>query len=415
MQTITITEPAYFNSFCCTGPACSDNCCHTWDILIDKPHYHQYIKESMPEFKTLCIQTVEKLKDEATPEHYARLKLQGNGRCGFQAQDGGCLIYRLLGPNALSNTCTIYPRRKAEFISGCWEFSLSMSCEEAAKLILFSPESKKLKTYSRSICDDNPFDRQAAFGIGTNGLYEKAPFFGSALRQVCLELICIPELTIQERILSIGLLLKKIDDLKSSHKEDQIIPMSLSYLTTIQLGNFKGFFEKLEYQREAHLAAFKLPMAHLLAAAQKPVLNHLLDILQPWCDINSAGEYLAGERAASFLINEAAKTADPFILKHEKEVENYFFSYIFSGLFPFLYYKRGVSFEEHGILLAEQFALLRILLTLSSDTIPEETRLIQAVVSLSRICQHADLAYDMETLSNTVALDGLAHAAYLLR
>ena len=33
---IEILQPAFFDNFRCIGPACRDNCCHTWEIDIDK-------------------------------------------------------------------------------------------------------------------------------------------------------------------------------------------------------------------------------------------------------------------------------------------------------------------------------------------------------------------------------------------
>lgn len=415
MREIQITQPAYFEAFACTGPDCSDNCCHSWEILIDKAHYHRYVKETLPEFRSLCQETIERKKDGATPDRYARLKLREDGRCGFQDEDGGCRIYRLLGPEALSCTCSLYPRRKAQFLPDTWEFSLSLSCEEAARLALFSPDSQKLVTFRRPVTKDALLDAQSPLGIGKGGGFAEPPAYGPILRQVCRELVILPGMTIRERLLSIGLLLKKIDRLLASGSEDQAAPMAVSFFLSVKQGGFQGFFDQLDYTRDAHLAAFRLPMAHLFAGARKPVLRHLFQALEPWCEIDASGDLVAGSRAASFLLKEAKEKADPLICKYEKAVENYFVSYLFSSLFPFLYHGRGFSFEAHGIMLAEQYALLRILLAVYADIASEKERLIRAVVTLSRLCQHADLAEDMEKLTQAVGLDGLAHAAYLLR
>ena len=415
MREIQITQPVYFDSFSCSGPNCSDNCCHSWEILIDKAHYHRYIKETLPEFRGLCREIIEKRKENATADRYARLKLRDDGRCGFQDEDGGCRIYRLLGPEALSCTCSLYPRRKAQFLPDTWEFSLSLSCEEAARLALFSPDSQKLVTFRRPVKEDELLDTQLPFGIGKDGNFAEPPAYGPILRQVCRELVILPELTIRERLLSVGLLLKKTDQLLASSGEAQAAPMAVSFFLSVKQGGFLGFFNQLDYRKDAHLATFRLPMAHLFAGARKPVLRHLFQALEPWCDKDASGELVAGSRAAAFLLKEVKEKADPLICKYEKAVENYFVSYLFSSLFPFLYHGRGFSFEAHAIMLAEQYALLRILLAIYSDISSEEERLIQAVVTLSRLCQHADLAEDMEKLTQAVGLDGLAQAAYLLR
>lgn len=412
---IQAIQPTYFDRFSCIGPLCTDNCCHSWEIMIDKEHYHRYIKESNPEFRQICLNTVRKLRHNASPDRFASLALKEDGRCGFQDEDGGCRIYRLLGPNALSCTCAIYPRRKAMFLPNVWELSLSLSCEEAAKLALFSPSGLDFVSVPHPIRPDNPFDASVPLGIGENGEFVQPPKYGIMLRQTCMELIRFPQLTIAERILAIGLLLRKIDQLLSSRNPHQISAMSAFFLMSVKNGEFKGFFERLDYQQQAHLTAMELPIAHLFAGARKPVLRSLWSILEPWCDMDASGEYIAGRRAAAHLLQETQKYAVPFISRHPMTIENYFSSYMFSSMFPFLYHNKGLSFEKHGILLAEQYSLLKILLAAYSEITDEEERLIRAVVMLSRLCQHADLGQDMEKLLQTVHLDGLSHASYLLR
>lgn len=412
---VTIIQPAFYKSFICTGPLCTDNCCHSWEIIIDKKHYHNYIKEQNPEFRTLCLKTVKRLADNSTPEHYAVLKLNEDGLCGFQDSDGGCRVYRLLGPDSLSCTCALYPRRKAQFLPDVWELSLSLSCEEAARTALFSSGSMELEYEVRTICKDDMMDAAKPLGIGRDGQFVPPPVWGQALRQTCMELISFPGCSIQERILSIGLLLHKADQLLAGNQANIIPGMAAQFLTAVRRGDFAGFFGMLDYHREAHLAAFRLPVAHLLAAARKPVLKHLWNILKPWCDIDPTGGYLAGERATSFLLREIKQKADPFVNGHAKAIEHYFTCYMFSGLFPFLYYNKGLSLEKHGIMLAEQFALLRVLIAVYHDIPEDEDRLVKAAVTLSRLCQHTDLGQDMEQLTRSIRLDGLAHAAYLLR
>lgn len=412
---IKIIQPACWNAFHCLGPDCSDNCCHSWEILIDKAHYHRYLKESLPEFRELCKKTVQKREQGRTPEQYAALALNADECCGFQDPDGGCRIYRLLGPDALSDTCAIYPRRKAQFLSDTWEFSMSLSCEEAARLALFSPGGMELETLCRSPLPGDPLDQAAPLGIGPDGRFTPPPVYGPILRQVCMELIQYKPLPIGERLLAIGLLLRKTDRLLLSGGAKQIAAMAVSFFLSVKQGDFSGFFDQLDYQKEAHLAALRLPVAHLLSGARKPVLRHLWDILVPWCDRDASGDYIAGRRAVTALLEEITKNADPLIRVHEQAVEHYFSNYLFSSMFPFLYHHRGLSFEKHGILLAEQFALLRILLAVYSDISDEKERLVRAVVTLSRLCQHADLGQDLELLIRHIGLDGLAHAAYLLR
>lgn len=64
---------------------------------------------------------------------------QNNRRCAFLNDENLCDLYKALGPDALCDTCRMYPRHTEEY-EGLRELSLSLSCPEAAKIILSCKE-----------------------------------------------------------------------------------------------------------------------------------------------------------------------------------------------------------------------------------------------------------------------------------
>ena len=138
IKEIEIIQPDYFQQFSCIGPACTDNCCHDWVVTIDKEHYQQYKAVQDPKFRELCSHAIKRNKNRNSTLDFGVMHLRAGERCAFQDEDGGCGIYRLLGPDSLSNTCTFYPRSMREFLPDVWEFSLSLSCIEVARLALLS-------------------------------------------------------------------------------------------------------------------------------------------------------------------------------------------------------------------------------------------------------------------------------------
>ena len=64
---------------------------------------------------------------------------QNDRRCAFLNDGNLCDLYKALGPDALCDTCRLYPRHTEEF-EGLRELSLSLSCPEAAKIILSCKE-----------------------------------------------------------------------------------------------------------------------------------------------------------------------------------------------------------------------------------------------------------------------------------
>ena len=63
---------------------------------------------------------------------------QNNRRCAFLNDENLCDLYKELGPDSLCDTCRLYPRHTEEY-EGLRELSLSLSCPEAARLILTAP------------------------------------------------------------------------------------------------------------------------------------------------------------------------------------------------------------------------------------------------------------------------------------
>ena len=117
-------KPHFYDKFVCTAGDCPDTCCAGWQIMIDE--------DSLKKYKT--CRGVWK-----TPAWVGQLErgcfCQNERRCAFLNEENLCDLYKALGPDALCDTCRLYPRHTEEF-EGLRELSLSLSCPEAAKIIL---------------------------------------------------------------------------------------------------------------------------------------------------------------------------------------------------------------------------------------------------------------------------------------
>ncbi|RZL56126.1 MAG: glycosyltransferase, partial [Pedobacter sp.] len=72
--------------------------------------------------------------------NYSKIKFNDHGICPFLSETKLCKIYQHLGEKALSRTCKTYPRIENNFRNEVHR-SLSMSCPEVAKLVLFDPDA----------------------------------------------------------------------------------------------------------------------------------------------------------------------------------------------------------------------------------------------------------------------------------
>ena len=146
--------PYYYKDFKCTASKCTDTCCAGWEIIIDDETYKHY--------SNVCGEFGERLRSNLTlyedGEPGFVLK---NDNCPFFNTNNLCDIYTELGEDYLCYTCKTYPRFIEEY-SNLREIGISLSCPEAARLILLdskpitfevSEDNEMVNTY-----DDISFD-----------------------------------------------------------------------------------------------------------------------------------------------------------------------------------------------------------------------------------------------------------------
>lgn len=124
-----ITRPAFYKEFSCIAGACPDTCCAGWQIMIDEKSLKKYQK-----FKGAFRNRLH--NDIDWEEHSFH---QYDHRCAFLNDENLCDIYSEAGQNMLCDTCRKYPRHIEEF-EGLREYSLSLSCPEAARIFLSHKE-----------------------------------------------------------------------------------------------------------------------------------------------------------------------------------------------------------------------------------------------------------------------------------
>lgn len=118
-------KPHYYDKFSCTAEQCPDTCCAGWQIVIDENSLEKYSNVS-GDFGIRLLKFIN--WREGIFEQYEK-------RCSFLNAENLCDIYKELGADALCDTCRLYPRHIEEF-ENLREFSLSLSCPVAAKMIL---------------------------------------------------------------------------------------------------------------------------------------------------------------------------------------------------------------------------------------------------------------------------------------
>lgn len=139
-----VRVPNYFNEFKCIASECEDTCCAGWEIVIDDETYKRY-ENVEGEFGEILRSKIVKSDGE-------NIFLLNNGNCSFLNEKKMCEIYINLGENHLCYTCQQFPRYTEEFLD-LKEVGLSLSCPEAARIILRKAENTTFNLSEEDNCE----------------------------------------------------------------------------------------------------------------------------------------------------------------------------------------------------------------------------------------------------------------------
>ena len=137
--------PRYADSFRCIGAACEDTCCQGWSVPIDQPAYEKYQNLPPTPLRTLIDASVlltpqaDAQSEASKKQGFAKIRMNHSNQCPLFTAGRLCRIQAELGEELLSHTCATYPRI-VHAAGTTAEKSLTLSCPEAARLVLLTPD-----------------------------------------------------------------------------------------------------------------------------------------------------------------------------------------------------------------------------------------------------------------------------------
>ena len=148
-------RPDYYDTFRCLADRCPSSCCEGWQIVIDEASLEKY-RGYQGDFGRRMARSVS--WEDGTFRQY-------EGRCAMLNREGLCDLYIEKGEEALCETCTRYPRHVEEF-ENVREYSLSLSCPEAARIML--EEDRELSFVTEDTPEEETFEEGFDFLLYTN-------------------------------------------------------------------------------------------------------------------------------------------------------------------------------------------------------------------------------------------------------
>ena len=152
--------PKYMQSFACIGTSCEENCCHGWQVTINKPTYKKYREVSIVDLRDKLKDKMVITDNSTSTDNYAHIKLDEKGFCPFLDEKSLCEIQGKLGADYLSKTCQTYPRVYNR-VNDRVELYASLSCPEATRQLLKSDDAMQYVEI------DLPFPNLNAVPVGS--------------------------------------------------------------------------------------------------------------------------------------------------------------------------------------------------------------------------------------------------------
>ena len=360
----------YAQSFRCIGSACEDTCCQGWSVPIDQAAYEKYHSLPASALRTLILEHIDasavrtRLVAEGTNGAgnaaagvFARIRMNGANQCPMLSEARLCRIQAELGEGLLSHACATYPRI-VHAAGGEEEKALTLSCPEAARLVLLTPN---LLGLGSSASHDLAGVEKSAAEEGDAGA--QPPYFWP-MREVVLALLRNRAYPLWQRLFLMSVLCRRIDSITKGELNRSIPEFLRDFDATVATGALRTAMETLPLDRAAQLDVV-LRLAGMLL--------HRSNVRPRFVECVQAFTMGIGNRPGATLESLAGQYSlahdryyEPFFRRHPQILENYLINTVIHSQFPFG--REGMRagaqpcMEREFALLTAQFALMKGLL-----------------------------------------------------
>lgn len=330
--------PDYYDKFHCNGPECPDSCCTGWSVHIDRDTYHRYTRNQHPVLGPLIKLAVKKnLSTNADNKNtFGVMQMKPDGDCHFLQSDRLCMIQSVLGEQALSDTCRIYPRYLNRF-GQQREKSLGISCPQAARLILLKPQPIEFVTAVPEPAIDRLSFTSYRFPLQSDGDPDQIAILND-MRAVIIGILQCRTLSIGARVMVLGFMLEELDKVTASPAfahASEILPV------------LRAFVAMLDHPAQLELQYVQLQgnLARKLTVAAQLIGKFMRERTNPrfaQC-LSAAAQGLAVSEGVADLgpvilnaYTQAHSTHyQPFFQDRQYIFENYLVNEVIIRLFPF--------------------------------------------------------------------------------
>ncbi|MGB7546732.1 MAG: flagellin lysine-N-methylase [Terracidiphilus sp.] len=379
MRQTRLVRPLYSERFKCIGPACEDSCCQGWSVHVDRKAFEKY--QALPESPLRSLIDVHILRnapagDEAgnaaapasengdangganttvqsSAPPFATIQMPPSLACPFHTAESLCRIQAEQGEGYLCYTCATYPRRQ-HTIDRLEDKTLTLSCPEAARLVLLNPNllASSMPGHQVLTWDDR--------AQGASALR----FYFWPIREFSIGLLRNRAYPLWQRLFLLGTFARRLQAIVGGEVERGFPAVLRDFSAAVASGTLRAAMEKIpadpHLQLDMVLRLVNLRLQHVRLSAR------LVESLHAFAQgIGIQPGATMGDQAARYA--EACRNHyTPFFSRHPHILENLLINAVIGELFPFgknLFDPAATPEPARAFAqLATQFALLKGLL-----------------------------------------------------
>jgi lysine-N-methylase len=376
----TVLIPQYMQRFSCSGSACEDTCCSSWQIHVDRRTYEKYKSSEPTGALPSVLRHLQIMEPPSGDERFAHIQLNEDRLCPMLNQDKLCSIHLQFGEEHLSNLCVAYPR-VTNILNGMYEKSATISCPEAARLVLLNPDGIKFEEIREAV-DEN---RWEGVRLDTRQPSKPRHKYFLELRTITMEVLQNRIYPLQVRLLSLCLLFDEIKHPYNSGAGDTLLEVIESFRISLQSGEIAERLTALPVSvpDQMRLLRKSIDMRLFAGVDHKRYLQCIMESLE---GLAYTGDKLEPEIIGLYQGSYEAYYK-PFMAEHEYILENYLVNNVFKQMFP----SRKDIFEE-WMMHVVHYALIKFhligMMNVHKQSFTTDS-IIKLIQSYSRNFEHA--------------------------
>ena len=399
--------PLYVTRFRCTGDRCPDTCCNGWTVTVDRPTLDEWKRLPDDGFRQELLASLQVADGHspAPPGAHAWFKPKAGTRECPMLAGGLCRLQQRCGEDALSDTCHSYPRTTRALGSSVTQ-ALSLSCPEAARLALLSPDAFQFVSANIHGRPSTESRVQLPRGLSADAAND--------VRLFCLQLVQAEGAPLWMRLSVLGLFCERLTALLAAGKTGELP----AFLATFERAlSTPGFLDSLEKVPARHAEQAQIFATLLHSGLQRPPSAHQGRVQEAVARGLGAEEGATHVDAAQLIsaYRRGMERLPAALASHApKLLEHYVLNELLREGFPF----ETATPSTHFLDLVIRFGVVRLMLAArcSGDTQPDADALVETVQVFCRRFQHdVEFAREARASFHARGWDSMAKTVAYLR